>query len=413
MQVNKQDPLAGAQSGQNSASPVRGASFGRVFCLLRFIGSCLQAVVSHIENLSGRWLSQKTVFRPGVSQGLQPGQFSVTLTSKMSQVAQNTNAKAKVILAKKVSVKSAGSGDHGALFILGEAGARVAVLKPEEQVGIFDPLKQKGLLLSTGVKDPLMAGEMASHLISEAFGFNLVPETAVVQSEGKSASVQVFAEGFSLAAGAVKARLNAANPQPPLTEKEKFLFQKMACLDFLLGNSDRHSDNWMVKTDNQGCITDIKLIDNGASLPRQHVIQGTIPGDFFRRTAAHNQYNWATFKASEEGFTGEMKTFIENLSSDDLEEAFNAIDGEQPNYLTEEMKTFAHERLTLLKKAAAGSLQVTEGEGSRLFQVRDLFLFMDKRQCDGALAGQSVSWTPQLQTSFQVNRDRNVKKGRQ
>ena len=187
----------------------------------------------------------------------------------------------------------------------------------------------------------------------------------------------------------------------------------MACLDFLLGNSDRHPENWMVKTDGQGYITDIKLIDNGASLPRQHVIQGAILGDFFRSTAAHNQYNWATFKASEEGFTDKMKTFIENLSSDDLEEAFNAIDGEQPNYLTEEMKTFAHERLTLLKKAAEGSLQVTEGEGSRHFQVRDLFLFMDKRQCDGALAGQSVSWTPQLQTAFQVNRDRNVKKGKQ
>lgn len=311
-----------------------------------------------------------------------------------------------------------GKGFHGSGFLENENGEKVGVWKPEERRGFTDHFRQKGLLLSEGVRDPLAVGEEAAYLLSERLGFTgFIPKTAFVTSQAKvvggpdaKGSFQEFGGAFDLATKAVAARLDNPNKEP--TEKELLLFQKMACLDFILGNLDRHAENWMVKTDDDGQITEIILIDNGPSIPRKYTTGGF---DRITKLAAHNQYNWATFTSAEKVLSTEMTGFINGIDENSLDEVFECLDESHPKYLSESMKHGVKERLSLLKKAAGGSILVKDSVRGkeREFRLKDLFLFMDGKKSQHALTQGKVFWDPKLRGVFNHNRSRNIRKGRQ
>lgn len=68
-----------------------------------------------------------------------------------------------------------------------------------------------------------------------------------INRKSKNSSFQLFVDGFE-SANIVLAKWSHKSP---LTEKEsqKFhiLFQKMCVLDYVIRNTDRHMDNWLIK----------------------------------------------------------------------------------------------------------------------------------------------------------------------
>lgn len=365
------------------------------------------AIAERIASVeAAQWAFEAT---PAAPPSLAAHHISPAIPPGVATIVAKAKNQASALWGQAVKLKSTGKGVHGAQFIIGPEGEKLGVYKAEEEKGRIDFIRQKGVFLSKGVKDPLMVGEMASHVVAEALGFvDIVPSTTVeTQGDGRSGSLQAFVGGFELGPTVAKTRL--ASAETP-TIREQTIFQRMACLDFILGNTDRHSENWMARRDAEGHISDIRLIDNGPSFPRQHVLQGT-KGDSIRTTVVHNQYNWATLGAAESGFTDEMKRFIGELDEGKLNDAFQAIEAEHPGYLTQEMKDYATQRLQLLKEAAAGHVLVQDELGTRPFQLRDLFLFVDRRQCESVvplnpgnrghsgapptrLAGESISSPP-------------------
>lgn len=427
-----------ASQGQPAAQAQKGAWLGRV--ILVVAATLFGGPIGLLAATTGLAVHDHFASRRAAESPTPPPLVASRVSREPYQAIQETvgtiREKVQTILAQHTGSQAAGGGVHGAQFLteaesvespvsenpVAKKSVKLGVLKREEERSVFDGFRQKGLFLSRGVQDPLMVGEEAACVLSKSLGFgDMVPDTAVVTHEGRKASLQAFVGGYELASKAVRERFNAANPDPPLTKEERNLFQKMVCLDFILGNADRHSQNWMVKWSEPDAagkrtVIDIKLIDNGPSLPRQHAIQGS--GDFWRTLAAHNQYNWATFQAADGEFTDEMKAFIRDLNPQTLDDTFAAIEAAHPGYLTPEIELYACQRLDLLKRAAEGRVSVRDSQDgeARSFRVRDLFVFMDKRICDSTPSARdhsTVAWTPQLHEVFQKNAQRNIDRKRQ
>lgn len=88
----------------------------------------------------------------------------------------------------------------------------------------------------------------------------------------KEGSYQLFVHGYRSAAE-VFAEWNNLGICNVLNEEEihKFtkLFQKLCILDYLIRNTDRHMDNWMIKHI-PGEELDLAAIDNGLAFPVKH-----------------------------------------------------------------------------------------------------------------------------------------------
>jgi hypothetical protein len=352
------------------------------------------------------------------STGAESSLSQESVPSDVFQEAQAVHEYIMGVMQKGSRTVPSGKGFHGSVFLEDDNGEELGVWKPEEKRSIGDHFRQKGLLLSEGVKDPLAVGEEAAYLLSEKLGFTgFVPKTAFISSQGKAlagadakGSFQEFGGDFAVATIAVASRLDNPNTSP--TEKETILFQKMASLDFILGNVDRHAENWMVKTDLEGQITKIILIDNGSSIPRKYTTGGM---DYFTKMAAHNQYNWATFISSDKPFDQEVSDFIKGIDEKALDDVFNYLDSDHPGYLSQSMKRGVQERLRILKKAAGGGVTARDSVRGRTreFHLKDLFLFMDGKKSQQALAQGEIFWDPKLRGIFNKNRNRNIQKKRQ
>jgi hypothetical protein len=108
-----------------------------------------------------------------------------------------------------------------------------------------------------------MHAEVAAYRVSELFGFGLVPTTTVAEDDGSlgPGSLQRFAE-------------NASEGQPTYryTALET---QRMAVLDYLIGNLDRHMGNYLTGPDGE-----LIAIDHGLAFP-EHA-GNAIMSDFVR-----------------------------------------------------------------------------------------------------------------------------------
>jgi hypothetical protein len=108
--------------------------------------------------------------------------------------------------------------------------------------------------------------EVAASILDEMLGTHLVPPTAIVTHQGQIGSAQLFREGFETA---LRAARHGELPPPPkfrmeLTKRQR---QDWSLLDELIGHTDRHVGNWMVRrsADASGGW-DLALIDNGLCL---------------------------------------------------------------------------------------------------------------------------------------------------
>lgn len=125
--------------------------------------------------------------------------------------------------------------------------------------GVYKPEKGENARLRKAVKGRYYAREAASYDVAEVIGLHdLVPVTVVRDGKDGVGSFQKFAEN---AVTAVEGKINQQYDKNTIYDGDEDLARATA-FDYLIGNSDRHSGNWMLNKKNK-----LILIDNGLSFP--------------------------------------------------------------------------------------------------------------------------------------------------
>lgn len=198
---------------------------------------------------------------------------------------------------------STGKGQHGSQFV--KAGdKKIAVFKPIHKEKslmkkLFRPFLQKHYLNKGAMADA--AAERASYLLAKELNnpYLTVPPVKILKLDNKKGSLAVF-EKKGRPADEV---LPEIEKKESYTKEELHIFQSFILFDYLLGNLDRHEENWLIDWDGE-TIHGIYPIDNGAAFPTQKPHSVNL-------FAAQNVYKWKRLKLAGIPFTPEMRTYIE------------------------------------------------------------------------------------------------------
>jgi hypothetical protein len=194
---------------------------------------------------------------------------------------------------------------------------------------------------------------MAYHL-SRELKFDVVPATKLARIDGTTGMMQLWITNGYVPAGQDDHDVKTLDPalkKSSYTQDEIILFQKFALFDYLLGNLDRHYQNWILSKDCQNNIQKIIAIDNANSFPTKD------PKPFFFGLfdPGHNQYMWKELKIAEAPLTEPTKEFIrDNLSEEKIQKLLTHLESvipEPATYLTEEVKQLFLKRAAKIRHA--------------------------------------------------------------
>lgn len=187
-----------------------------------------------------------------------------------------------------------------------------------EKTGVFKAkgqnpwLKQKmgqASILATE-QDPLAQphAEVIAFQLDKRLGFNMSPESTMVQmtidGRRENGAILNFLAGYKPGESSQIRGLRADR----MTPAALINFQKMAIFDFLIGNLDRHEDNFFFQ-EARDPFEDLKLIDNANAFPYRG------PSAAMGNTSGRNMYKWKAYPISQAAFSPEVKAFIvDNLS---------------------------------------------------------------------------------------------------
>lgn len=124
----------------------------------------------------------------------------------------------------------------------------------------------------------------------------------------------------------------------------------MAIYDYLIGNLDRHEENWgiaVIKSGEQE-TTALEVIDNANAFLRKNPLNaGKIK----------NQYAWKNLELAKEPLTPEIKDFITTLTEDKMMAFIAEIEKKYPGFWDQHMQDRLLERLRAIKTVAADNTQ--------------------------------------------------------
>lgn len=133
------------------------------------------------------------------------------------------------------------------------------------------------------------------------------------------------------------------NQKKEFTEAEKSKFQKFAIFDYLIGNLDRHEENWFVTMSSAGEITHIKAIDNANAFPKKQPKKNSL--------ASSNQYKWKSLKISEDTFTQQVQEFVkEKLVTEKIDHYLAVLNQDLPEFLDSDMEELIKLRAKVICK---------------------------------------------------------------
>jgi hypothetical protein len=136
--------------------------------------------------------------------------------------------------------------------------------------------------------------DIASSVASEHFQVNMTPGSLRIQVQEKKIDglFLTWCNNFTDAK-------HVSFDTPP-TQKNLELFQKMAAYDYLIGNLDRHTGNWMVNKEGE-----IRTIDNSNCFLDKNTTDGWSDQNIRKK-----QYAWKTHPFAKYPLTPDVKKFI-------------------------------------------------------------------------------------------------------
>lgn len=263
-------------------------------------------------------------------------------------------AKGMLAIDLGVALKNTKEGIHPSYYIKSVNGKPQGVFKPQGAPSIKENILkffQQGQrqFLNPGFFSETCA-EKAADIIARELHMDYlnVPPVKILKmlEDREEGAFLVFAKKVDLA----KHHMGKINGKTSYSEEELNIFQSFVIFDFLLGNLDRHDENWMVEFD--GEIKRIVPIDNANSFPQlNHGIQNV--------NAWQNQYAWKRCSIAKLPFTEKMKAFVrENVHSNNIERIITKIISDpdilrlygNKLFLTEEAQTGLRNRAAALMK---------------------------------------------------------------
>jgi hypothetical protein len=188
--------------------------------------------------------------------------------------------------------------------------------------------------------------ERAAFILSRRLGFHIVPPCSLVTLKRLKGAFQVFIrkekqhEPEYEYAEAQKV-MEKMDSKLNFSEAENTTFQKFAIFDYLIGNLDRHDENWFITLSEENEIQTIKAIDNANSFPRKHPSKDA--------WGARNQYKWKETRLAQQTFTPQLIEFVqENLSIEKIKECLKSIKIDLPYFLDADMEALLMQRAAII-----------------------------------------------------------------
>jgi len=141
---------------------------------------------------------------------------------------------------------------------------------------------------------PAIYSDIASSVASEHFQVNMTPGSLRIQVQEKKIDglFLTWCNNFTDAK-------HVSFDTPPIL-KNLELFQKMTAYDYLIGNLDRHTGNWMVNKEGE-----IRTIDNSNCFLDKNTTDGWVDQNIRKK-----QYAWKTHPFAKYPLTPDVKKFI-------------------------------------------------------------------------------------------------------
>lgn len=200
--------------------------------------------------------------------------------------------------------------------------------------------------------------EVLATKLDRRCGFNLAPNSAFVEINGQQGAFLEFLKDYKEA----KHILLKFNQKETYLQEEIDIFQKMVIYDYLIGNLDRHEENWFVRHVGDGdqepiTITEIRCIDNANSFIKIN------PGIVTKRLT--NQYKWKKEKIAQSPFSEGTKAFIrENLTPEKIDSFISEVekDTQLKDLLEPEVVGNFKKRLSILQHLAQKSYEFSPAQ---------------------------------------------------
>ncbi len=178
-------------------------------------------------------------------------------------------------------------------------------------------------------------------------GSTLIPETGIAKytyQQGRNKTVIEIGIAQFWLDKKYKLAKNCSNVlnKKKYDDSELLLFQRMVILDFLLGNLDRKTDNWMIYVEDNK-IKNIGLIDNGNSFILKQ------PKTF--RLASRNQYKWNKLEISKQNFLFGIRSYFKEMNDGSINKLVLQINDLYKKYINTN-SFLVKSSIVLLKKRA-------------------------------------------------------------
>lgn len=286
----------------------------------------------------------------------------LTLRKNSSHLLKRRIAKGTLAVDLGVGTVPTKKGIHGTLFVKSLEGKFLGVFKSidtpftlKKKFGeVVDALHQNQRSLLNPSPYVYQCSEKAAYLVASQLNFKhlaISPVEIITLEENKGAFL-VFAKKVVEA----KEIAQEIEGKVDYSEEELNRFQSFIIFDFLIGNMDRHLDNWMVKW--KSGIKKIVPIDNANAFPR-------FTPKLYQYGSWRNQYAWRKLKIARMNFTEETKNFVKmNLREEAVEKMLAAIDADEninalnnnASFLTPESKALLRKRAEVLRDIGEGKI---------------------------------------------------------
>ncbi len=206
--------------------------------------------------------------------------------------------------------KNLGGGINGTYLVTLSNGAK-AVFKPtagEDQSKLRNQLEE----------DHQGKREEAAYLVDKAMGhIGRVPPTVRRSIDGQEGALMLFVPEAEVAMGSGKVNATMSKGES---------YRRIAVLDNVIGNLDRHEGNWMVTKDNEAMP-----IDHGLAFPWKNESQGFLNYDFQKEVSlsADDLQGLKQLSSQRESLTQRLSSLLEKPAIDSMFERVDRMVQEQ------------------------------------------------------------------------------------